>query len=83
MVAFMGGFDIDLREADIDGNSATITVSALMGGGVIRVPESWAVSMRVTAFMGGHSLKTRETGPIQKTLVVKGFALMGGVEVRN
>jgi tripartite-type tricarboxylate transporter receptor subunit TctC len=25
-----------------------------MGGGVIRVPETWAVSMRVTALMGGH-----------------------------
>lgn len=83
IVAFMGGFDIDLRDADIEGSQATISVSALMGGGVIRVPETWAVSMRVTAFMGGHSLKTRESSQPQKTLVVKGIALMGGVEVRN
>jgi hypothetical protein len=83
LVAFMGGFDVDLREADIEGSEAVITVNALMGGGVIRVPESWAVSMRVTAFMGGHSLKAREGVQPTKTLVVRGVAVMGGIEVRN
>lgn len=83
VVAFMGGFDIDLREAEIEGSQATINVSALMGGGVLRVPETWAVSMRVAAFMGGHSLKAREGKQPTKTLIVKGMAIMGGVEVRN
>jgi hypothetical protein len=54
-----------------------------MGGGVIRVPETWAVSMRVAAFMGGHSLKAREGAQPTKSLIVKGMAIMGGVEVRN
>src|SRR5215472_4427452 len=83
LVAFMGGFDIDLRDADIEANQAVITVNCLMGGGVIRVPENWTVSMRVTAFMGGQSLKAREGAQVTKTLVVKGIAIMGGVEVRN
>jgi len=83
LVAFMGGFDIDLREADIEGSEAVITVNALMGGGVLRVPETWAVSMQVGSFMGGHSLKTREGAQTLKTLVVKGLAIMGGIEVRN
>ncbi len=83
VAAFMGGFDIDLRDADVDGSEATISVNCLMGGGVIRVPETWAVSMRVAAFMGGHSLKAREGLQVQKTLVVKGVAIMGGIEVRN
>ena len=83
LVAFMGGFDIDLRDADIEGTDATITVNAFMGGGVIRVPETWAVSMRVAAFMGGHSLKAREGAQPTKNLIVKGMAIMGGVEVRN
>jgi|SRR5579863_3214477 len=83
LVAFMGGFDVDLRDADIEGDEATINVNCLMGGGVIRVPETWAVSMRVAAFMGGHSLKAREGPQPTKTLVVKGIAIMGGVEVRN
>jgi predicted membrane protein len=83
VVALMGGFDINLRDADIEENEATITVNCLMGGGVIRVPETWAVSMRVAAFMGGHSLKAREGVAPTKTLIVKGVAIMGGVEVRN
>lgn len=83
IVAFMGGFDIDLREAEIEGSEALINVNALMGGGVIRVPETWSVSVRVAAFMGGHSLKAREGKQPTKTLVVKGMAIMGGVEVRN
>lgn len=83
LVAFMGGFDVDLRDADMEANQAVITCSCLMGGGVIRVPENWAVSMRVTAFMGGQSLKAREGAQVTKTLIVKGIAIMGGVEVRN
>jgi len=83
LVAFMGGFDVDLRDADIEGEEAVINVNALMGGGVIRVPENWTVSMRVAAFMGGHSLKARERANPTKTLVIKGIAIMGGVEVRN
>jgi predicted membrane protein len=83
LVAFMGGFDVDLREADIEGESATINVTAFMGGGVLRVPENWAVSMQIGAFMGGHSLKTREIQNPTKTLIIKGVAVMGGVEVRS
>jgi predicted membrane protein len=83
LVAFMGGFDIDLRDADIAGDQAVINVTAFMGGGVLRVPENWAVSMQVGAFMGGHSLKAREGAQPNKTLIIKGVAIMGGIEVRN
>ena len=83
LIAFMGGFDVDLRDADIEGDQAVINISALMGGGVLRVPENWTVSMRIAAFMGGHTLKAREGPQANKTLIVKGLAVMGGVEVRN
>ena len=79
----MGGFDVDLREADIEGDQAVINVTAFMGGGVLRVPDNWMVSMQVAAFMGGHSLKAREGTAPNKTLIVKGMAVMGGIEVRN
>lgn len=83
LVAFMGGFDVDLRDADIEGNEAVIKVNALMGGGTLRVPENWAVSMQVTAFLGGHTLKAREGNQVNKTLIIRGSAIMGGLEVRN
>jgi len=83
MMAFMGGFDVDLREAEMEGNEATININVFLGGGVLKVPETWTVSMQVASFMGGHSLKTRERGPTQKTLIVKGNAIMGGIEIKN
>ena len=83
VTAVLGGFDIDLTEADIEGPEATITLNAFLGGGVIRVPQTWGVSMRGIAIMGGHSLKTREGAQIEKTLIVDGIALMGGAEIRN
>jgi len=81
--AIMGGFDIDLRDADIDGSAATITVSAFLGGGVLRVPENWAVQMRGSSIMGGNSMKIREGAKIDKTLIIEGLSLLGGFEVRN
>lgn len=83
LVAFMGGFDVDLRDADIEGDEAVIKVNALMGGGTLRVPENWAVSMQVTAFLGGHTVKARENQNVNKRLIIRGTAVMGGLEVRN
>jgi len=81
--AIMGGFDIDLREADIEGPNATLTMNAFMGGGVIRVPESWAVQMNGSSIMGGNSLKVREGAQSGKTLVIEGMSLLGGFEIKN
>jgi len=81
--AIMGGFDIDLRDADIEGDAATMTISAFLGGGVIRVPENWGVQMRGSSIMGGNSMKVREGGKIDKTLIIEGMSLLGGFEVRN
>src|SRR5262249_5632821 len=79
--AIMGGCDVDLREADIDGPMATITVSAFMGGGVLRVPTTWAVQMRGSSIMGGNSMKVREGVKLEKTLIIEGMSLLGGFEV--
>ena len=42
--AMFGGFEIDLREAQMAGDTATIDVFCFCGGGEIRVPESWNVT---------------------------------------
>jgi hypothetical protein len=81
--AFMGGVDLDLRDATMEGEEARIDVSAMMGGIDIRVPPSWTVINRVTAIMGGVCDRTRHTGNSRQTLVVEGTVFMGGVDIKN
>jgi predicted membrane protein len=79
----MGGCEIDLRQAQINGEAA-IDVFAMWGGIEIRVPEDWTVISRVTPLMGGFEDKTRPLqGAGTHRLVVRGFILMAGVEVKN
>jgi predicted membrane protein len=83
LTAVMGGCEIDLRQARIDGE-AIIDVFAMWGGIEIRVPEDWTVIGRVTPLLGGFEDKTRppQTASTHR-LVIRGFVIMGGVEVKN
>jgi hypothetical protein len=85
VTAFMGGCELDLRQAAIpDGSHATLDVVAVMGGAEIRVPPTWTIVSRVVPVMGGVVDKTvppREaTGP---SLILRGVVFMGGVEIKN
>ena len=83
LTAIMGGCEIDLRQAAINGD-AVLEVFALWGGIEIRVPEDWTVSTRVGALLGGVEDKTRPPqGATAHRLTLRGFAIMGGVEVKN
>ena len=88
LIAFMGGCEIDLRQARIADGPAVIDALAFWGGVEIRVPEDWTVILRGVPLMGGYEDKTRplpaaELPEPRQELVVKGFAIMGGVEVKN
>jgi predicted membrane protein len=84
VTAVLGGCEIDLRQARIQDGEAVIDVSAFMGGIDIRVPEEWSVITNGTPILGGFEDATRppreDTG---QRLVITGFAILGGVEVRN
>jgi predicted membrane protein len=83
LTAFMGGCEIDLRRASINGE-AVIDVFAMWGGIEIRVPENWTVIGRVTPLMGGFDDKTAPpVGTALHKLIIRGVVLMGGVEVKN
>lgn len=83
LTAFMGGCEIDLRNAEIHGE-AVIDVFAMWGGIDIRVPENWRVVGRVTPVMGGFEDTTRVAGDARvHTLVIRGMVLMGGVTLKN
>ena len=85
LTAFMGGGKLDLREAiAAPGSEAVIDVTAMMGGYEIKIPETWNVIVELMPFMGGYEDKTRHpTDPSAPRLRVRGFVMMGGVEIRN
>ena len=85
VTAFMGGGKLDLREATMaPGTEAIVDVTTIMGGFEIKVPEGWNVVVDIVPFMGGYEDKTRRpSDPTAPRLRLRGFVMMGGVEIRN
>jgi hypothetical protein len=83
-IAFMGGVELDLRDALIEDEDIVITAVAVMGGIEIIVPEGIEVDVGGFAFMGGHEYRpgSEPIRPGTPMVRVRGYALMGGLEVR-
>jgi len=84
--ACFGGFQLDLTQAEIEGDTAVIEATAVFGGGEIRVPPTWNVVVEGTGIFGGYEDSTihlPSDGKPAKNLHVRGAAIFGGVEVKN
>jgi class 3 adenylate cyclase len=84
-VAVMGSCEMDLRHAEIDGPEIVITAITFWGGITVTVPEGFDVELVGFSFMGGRHLKLRSAPlvPGSPRIRVRGFAIMGGVNVRS
>jgi predicted membrane protein len=84
ITAIMGGCDLDLRQSSTVGD-AVLNVFVLCGGITIKVPVDWTVVFDGMPLMGGFEEKTvPPAGPGSgKRLIVRGYIIMGGMEVRN
>ena len=84
-----GGAELDLRDAIIDGDEATIEINCIFGGAEIRVPDTWNVHSMTMPVLGGFSDKTHisaapdPSGAKRKTLHITGTIIFGGVEIAN
>lgn len=90
VTAFMGGCNLDLRQASIPpGEDAVLDVFAVMGGCEIAVPTGWVVTTEIVPVMGG--IEDRRLPPLPSApgqappsrLILRGFVLMGGVEIKS
>jgi predicted membrane protein len=82
--AIMGGCEIDLRQCDITQGTAVFDVFALMGGIELYVPGEWSLRNEGLAILGGIEDSRKETaGNPAKVLVLRGQAIMGGIEIKN
>jgi hypothetical protein len=81
MLAWYGGVNADLREAEL-APDARLSVAALFGGVALRVPPGWRVESNVRAFAGGVAVSGSDPDdPTAPLLVLDGLALFGGVAV--
>jgi Domain of unknown function (DUF1707)./Predicted membrane protein (DUF2154). len=83
--AFMGGGEIDLREANFADREVVINCVAVMGGMNVIVPPGVEVVVRGIGIMGGfdHRESDRAGDPGAPRVIITGFAFWGGVGVER
>lgn len=91
VVTVMGGGLLDLRDAFFEARETVITVTAVMGGVEILVPEDVRVVEHGFGLMGGFGsarskaarLRNADLPADAPVVRVQGLAVMGGVEVKT
>jgi len=85
ITCFMGGAEIDLGKADIQGR-VVLDLTNIFGGTKLNIPSHWDVKNEITAVFGGvedkRSAYALNIDPT-KTIVLTGTAIFGGVEINS
>ncbi len=81
--AVMGGIEIDLRGAGTAGGEAVLDLFVVMGGIEIQVPPDWVVVSELVTIMGGVDDRSTGLADAKNRLILRGFALLGGVGVKT
>lgn len=81
---FMGGAEINLSQADIQGTAA-LDITQIMGGTKIIVPSNWEIRSQLTSVFGNIEDKRQNINVTdsQKVLILDGTSVFGGIEIRN
>jgi len=82
-LAIMGGDEIDLREAEIEGGELTLNLVAIMGGANIYIPDSVEVEVGGFSLMGGNTEigSQRNPRPGAPLIRIRTYNLMGGATI--
>ncbi len=86
IVCFMGGAEVDLTQADIQG-PVVIEFVQMFGGAKLVVPPHWEVrtSEAVAIFAGLEDKRPAQPGNFDpsKVLILKGVIIFGGIEIKS
>ena len=82
-VSIMGGDEIDLREAEIEGGELTLNLYTLMGGATIYIPDSVELDVGGFSLMGGNTEVGADRPARQGAAVIRirAWNLMGGATI--
>jgi hypothetical protein len=80
-LAYMGGIEIDLSEASLDGGGR-LRLVAVMGGINVTVPRAWRVEVAGNTIAGGVVNLSNPDEPADgPLLIVSARAIMGGIQI--
>ncbi len=84
ITVFMGGTEINLSQADIQG-IARLDITQIMGGTKLIVPPHWEIRSQLTSVFGNVEDKRQQTAITNpdKVLILDGSSIFGGIEIRN
>ncbi len=83
-IASVGGVDLDLRDATLDEDGATLELRATMGGVQALVPENWAVDVNADSVAGDVEIWTTPIDTLPDDapkLHIDAVSRLGGVMV--
>ena len=86
LTAIFGGITLDLHDAELAPDGASINATVAFGGIDIVVPRGWRISVRSTPILGGVDDKTDRTQPPPSdapTLHVDAVCVFGGVDIKH
>jgi len=81
---FFGGTEIDLTQADFEG-TVVIDMVQMFGGVKLVIPANWQLKSNMTNILGGVDDKrnTPQQPLSDKKLILEGFVMFGGVEIKS
>jgi predicted membrane protein len=85
LVNIFGGTDLDLTQADFTG-TAVIELTTIFGGTKLIIPSNWSIKSDAVIIFGGIEDKRKMpavTVNPDKTLVLKGTVIFGGIEIKS
>jgi hypothetical protein len=83
VVAVMGGCELDLTNTEVKESPVVIDIFTMWGGVEIFVPDTWEIGGELVPVMAGFEVGVAPKGAPQGRLVIRGIALMAGVEVKR
>lgn len=85
LMAMFGGISLDLRNARMAASPVVLHCDAAFGGIELKVPPAWRVSVHAVPIFGGVECKALPPASEvpEQHLVIRGFVMFGGVEIKN
>ncbi len=87
VVSIFGGSEINMTNCKLAEGQNELEVTFIFGGSTLIIPHDWKIELDVVAIFGGFGDKRRKDPNMvyddKKLLIVKGFVLFGGGEIKK